>query len=55
MPLIVHCLDEVADHIDRPIQQIDIVWTLLPVINGDTSQLWGREVQIDYREVIVSH
>ncbi len=54
VPLVIHGLDGVSHHTDRPTQHIDVMQTLLSVAGADTQQFQGIDLRRESREVAIS-
>lgn len=54
VPMVTHGLESVDRHVDRPTQHIDLMQTILSVVDADTSQFQGYDIRDQSREIAVS-
>lgn len=54
VPMVTHGLDGVSHHVENPTQHIDLMQTLLSVVDADTSQFQGYDLRAESREIAIS-
>lgn len=54
VPMVVHGLESVSHHANKPTQHIDLMQTLLSVAGADASQFQGCDLRNESREVAIS-